>query len=119
MREYDFKSAKRYVQMHADLIQYASLGMDEDWFWTAICIFQDGRFTVNMDDPNLMIAGITGSVWATPVLEVDFKDGTTIKKDCFVGEAEGPKPEWFSLGVLSGPCQDARAPKQLSNDNGT
>jgi hypothetical protein len=30
MAKYDFKAAKKYIQMHSDLIESASLGMHED-----------------------------------------------------------------------------------------
>lgn len=52
MRKYDFKAVKEYIQTHSDCINEASLGMKEDWFYTA------------------------------------------------------QKPTWFSLGCLSGSCQD-------------
>ena len=108
MAKYDFKSAKRYIQMHSDLISSATMGMHEDWFWTAQTIYEDDKFSVNLDEKNLMIAGLIGSVWATPMLEIEFKDGTSVKKDCFIGAVGGQKPEWFKLGCLSQPVQDAR-----------
>jgi len=108
MAKYDFKSAKRYIQMHSDVIDSASMGMHEDWFWTAEVVYEDGRFNINLDDDNLKIGGISGSDWATPKLEVELKDGNTLIKDCFIGEVGGQKPEWFVLGCLSQPVQNER-----------
>lgn len=106
MREYDFKSAKKYIQTHSDHIESATLGMKEDWFWTAETVYEEERFKIELDKEGLTIGGIISSNWATPVLNVIFKDGTEIFKDCFTGEQDCQKPEWFSLGCLSGPCQE-------------
>ena len=95
MADYDFKSAKRYIQMHSDIIDSASLGMAEDWGWTAETVYENGRFLVDLDECE-SIAGISGSSWATPTLEIEFKhNDTTEQKPCFVGEVGGQKPEWF------------------------
>lgn len=107
MRKYDFKSIKRYIQMHSDVIDSVSLGMKEDWFWTAQTIYENERFTIMIDEPGLKISGISGSSWATPIMEITFKDGTEIFKNAYTGEATEQKPEWFSLGCMSQPCQNA------------
>lgn len=106
MRSYDFKSAKKYIQTHSDHIDTVALGMKEDWFWTAETVYEKERFTKELDKKDMAIGGITSSQWATPVLQVIFKDGTELFKDCFTGDADGQKPDWISLGCLSGPCQD-------------
>jgi hypothetical protein len=108
MADYDFKSAKQYIDMHRDQIANASMGMHEDWFWTAETVFENGEFAKNLDDENLQIGGIKGSFWATPVLEIQFKDGREERKDCYIGDVGGQKPEWFQLGCLSGPVQEKR-----------
>lgn len=43
--------------------------MHEDWFWTSKTIFEKGKYLANLDDENLKIGGISGSNWATPVLQ--------------------------------------------------
>jgi len=111
MVNYDFQKAKRYIQMHSDLIEEAALGMHEDWFWTAESIYRDGQFCVDLDYPNLQLGGISGSPWATPMLEVRMKDGKEIQKPCYVGDVTGERPEWFQLGILSQAVQDEREPK--------
>ena len=102
---YDFKSAKRYIQMHSDIIDEVSLGMKEDWWWTAETLYENSRFILNLDTVT-QIAGISGSPWATPAMRIVFKDGTEVFKDCYIGESTEQKPEWFSLGCLSQPMQD-------------
>lgn len=106
MRTYDFKSAKKYIQTYSDHISEAALGMKENWFWTAETVYEDEKFTKELDKEGMTIGEITSSNWATPVLQVVFKDGTEIFKDCFTGKSDGQKPEWFQLGCLSGPCQE-------------
>lgn len=113
--EYDYAKAKRYIQMHSDLIESAYLGMEEDWFWTAETVYTNGRFTVDLEEDDLRIAGIKGSYWATPTLEVHFKDGRVECKPCFIGDVGGEAPEWFSLGVLSQEVKDVRSCKFLSD----
>lgn len=108
MAKYDFKSAKKYIQMHSDLIDSATLGIHEDWFWTAQTVFEDGRFLIDLDEKDLKIGGISGSDWGTPTLEIELKDGTEARKDCFIGEIGGQKPSWFMFGSLSGPVQSER-----------
>lgn len=101
MKTYDYKKAKKYIEEHKDEIQMAALGMDEDWFWTAQSVFEDGKFTVNLDDDSLFIGGINGSYWATPTLEVFFKDGTHKKFNCYQGESDGQCPALFGWFITN------------------
>lgn len=95
MKYYDYKKAKTYIEQHKDEIAEASLGMEEDWFWTAEAIFKDGKFTVDLDAAHLQIGGIDGSYWATPTLEVCFKNGEMKCFNCYKGESEGVRPVWL------------------------
>jgi hypothetical protein len=108
MAKYDFKSAKQFIEAHKDKIASATMGMREDWFWTAETVFEDGEYKVDLDADGLKIAGIKGSMWATPTLEIEFNNGTSERKDCYIGDVGGQKPEWFQLGCLSGPVQEQR-----------
>lgn len=104
-KKYDYASAKKMIQMRSDVISSAHLGMEEDWFWTAIPVYGNGKFEVDLDkEPE--IAGIRGSSWATPTLYLAYKDGQEEMIPCFTGESSSEKPEWFDLGVLSSPGQD-------------
>lgn len=116
MKVYDYKSAKRFIQMHADKIQCASIGMHEDWFWTAETVFEGDKFKVDLDQEGLTIGGIDGSRWATPMLECEMLDGSEVRKECSTGKNTEQKPEWFELGCMSGPVQDIREGKYLGGD---
>lgn len=104
-KQYDYESAKKMIQVRSDLIESASLGMEEDWFWTGVTVYEDSKFTVDLDEQP-EIAGIRGSSWATPALYLQYKDGTEEMVDCYTGESSSEKPSWFDLGVLSSPAQD-------------
>lgn len=107
MAQYDFALAKKTIQKYSDLLEEASLGMVEDWFWTAEPVYTDGAFVVNLEEKDLSIAGINSSSWATPTLNLLFKDGSEKLLPCYTGEADITKrPEWLELGCLSKPCQD-------------
>lgn len=108
MKNYDYAKAKRFIEAHKSEIKCASMGMDEDWFWTAETVFEDGEYRQNLDDTELELGGINGSSWATPILEVEYKDGTIEKYNCYVGDSDNDCPDSFMLGCLSSPVQDSR-----------
>lgn len=147
MKHYDFEKAVKLVDLHRDLITSASLGMHEDWFWTAETIFENGEFkrvfptneaskqkfdeflakrkagmSILGDEikqyDDIMIAGINGSDWATPTLQLIFTDGEDKMFPCYIGE-ETPFEEYVTakatmqynlLGCLSGPVQNNITP---------
>lgn len=106
MAEYDYKAVKRFIQMHSDVIESATLGMFEDWCWTAETVYENGRFNVDLDQEGLEIAYISGSSWATPSIEITYKDGRQEMKSCYTGEVGGNTPKALLLGCLSSPLQD-------------
>lgn len=88
MRYYDYKKAKETIKNHLDnpgrygkLIS-ASLGMQEDWNWTAETIWHNGKYLVKLTDKT-DIAGINRSYWATPVLELEFEDEFIFTTPCY------------------------------------
>lgn len=89
MAKYNFILAKQIINSTKNLSS-ASLGMKEDWFWTA---------------------GINGSDWATPILHLKFNDGSEKWFECFEGmlgdsiERIEKEMMWAS-GCLSGPVQE-------------
>ena len=107
MANYDFISIKEFIEKHKEHIAEVSLGMHEDWFWTAETVFQDGDYTKELNE-NTTIGGISGSNWATPVMEITYKDGSEERKECYTGKAGGQPPAFFALGCLSSPVQAAR-----------
>jgi hypothetical protein len=110
MAKYDFKKAKKIIEDKMGEISSASLGMHEDWFWTAEQVFIDGEFIIDLDGVT-QIAGIGGSGWATPVLQMEYKDGSEEVVPCYKGDDKpSGKPDFDFLmhGVLSGPAQANR-----------
>ena len=83
MKYYDYKKAKKIVEEEKNEIQEAVLGMEEDWFWTAETIFENGEYKKDLDDQCLCLGGINGSSWATPTLEILYKDDRYKKIVCY------------------------------------
>lgn len=48
MKYYDFKKAINLIENSKDFLQSASLGMHEDWFWTAQTIWEGGEFKTEL-----------------------------------------------------------------------
>ena len=113
MKKYDYKKAYNYIESHKEEISEVSLGIHEDWFWTAEAVWKNGKYEVGLLSTNLKIAGIFGSKWATPVMQVEFKDGSEKTFYCFQGESDNDRPSWLIGGDLSGPVDDARASIEL------
>ena len=88
MKYYDYKKAKEIIKSHLDnpgkygKLLSASLGMNEDWNWTAETIWHNSKYLVKLTDKT-NIAGINKSYWATPVLELEFENEFTIKTPCY------------------------------------
>ena len=82
MRYYDYDKAKEIIKKYKSkgLIS-ASLGMMEDWNWTAETIWQSGKYTRRFNK-NTEIAGINKSYWATPVIELE-TENDIIKINCY------------------------------------
>lgn len=77
--------------------------MCEDWFYTSVEVYAEGKFRLDLDQQP-QIAGIRSSFWATPSIHLVYKDGREEMLDCFTGDSDSEKPEWFNLGVLSSAC---------------
>jgi len=83
MKHYDYDKAKSIIKENKSkgLVE-ASLGMKEDWYWTAETIWNDGKYVMVLKEKT-EIAGINGSNWATPVLELTYSDETKITLNCY------------------------------------
>lgn len=115
MRYYDYEKAKLFIEQHKEEIKEASLGMHEDWWWTAETIFGDGKFTVELNK-DTMLGGINGSRWATPVLQVEYKDGTIKTYHCHDnGEQSGIDENalMFMSGVITSEVNKLRSNIEL------
>lgn len=152
MKYYDYKKAKSLIEANKNEITEASLGMHEDWWWTAETVWDNGEykhalpdnavelqdeyinarkkglsfFAKEKDDnggmkPNPemdnfqknMIAGLFGSSWATPTLELKFKDDSNKMIPCFTGESD-ETPHSDFLGCISSEVQANITPLQES-----
>lgn len=116
MKYYDFEKIKQFIEQHKNIIETASLGFNEDWFWTAETVFENGEFSKQLNEET-KIAGINGSMWATPTMEIVYTDGTEEKIECSKGEfsidniTERIEREMLvtsGLGCLSKPSQELR-----------
>jgi hypothetical protein len=83
MKHYDYDKAKSIIKENKSkgLVE-ASLGMKEDWYWTSETIWNNGKYARVLKESS-DIAGIGGSIWATPVLELIYSDETKITLNCY------------------------------------
>ncbi len=83
MKYYDYNKAKSIIKANKKngLVQ-ASLGMKEDWYWTAETIWEDNKYNTKLKE-DTKIGGINVSHWATPVLELIYKDETKLILNCY------------------------------------
>lgn len=118
MKTYDYEKAVKLINENKDSIESASLGMHEDWFWTAETVFENGLFTKDLNE-GTVIGGINGSSWATPTLQLFYPDGSDKMIACYLSDitidpveqvTTAATMQAFLLGVLSGPVQDNITP---------
>ena len=84
MKYYDYNKAKKLIteyKKNKGLIR-ACFGMAEDWHWTVDDVWLEGKYVIKLNDKTL-IAGISKSYWATPVLELETDDNLIIKIECY------------------------------------
>lgn len=94
MKYYNPEFIKQYIKQHRAEIEEVELGMDEDWFWTSETIFKDGKYSsrCSLDGNRITVAGIDGSVWATPIMAVTFKDGLVERVECWTADGKTEEP---------------------------
>lgn len=109
MKNYDFKKAKKLIKENESNLESASLGMHEDWAWTADTVWENGEYKAKLG-PKTTIGGISGSYWATPTLQLIFKDGTDKMIPCHNNGESKPRKYDLGLGVISGPVQERITP---------
>lgn len=90
MKKYNANFIKNYIEQHKEEIIRVHCGMREDWSWTAETIFENGELSSDYDwnKETISVAGISGSTWATPVMEVEFKEGRTEIVNCYEDDGE-------------------------------
>lgn len=73
-------------------VKSIDLGMKEDWFWTAEAVWRkEEGFQVDLNEKDLVIAGIDHSYWATPSLEICLDGGLSRSYPCYFEKEEVPK----------------------------
>jgi hypothetical protein len=92
MKYYSLKEAEKIIRKlkrAGEQIEGAYLGMSGDWSMTSEPVYENGEFIVKGGvHGTIRLAGITGSMWATPTLRVQFKDGKFSEFPCFIDEDE-------------------------------
>ena len=90
MKHYNKKFIREYIENHKEQIESVECFMREDYGWTCETVFEDGEFCkgFNWKDDYLRVSGLTGSTWATPTMEVEFKDGRTEIIECWIDDGE-------------------------------
>ena len=83
MRYYAPEIARKYIENNKANIKSVDMGMKEDWFSTAVTVFEDGEYYVDLTGKTVCLAGIPASEWATPVMRVTFVDGTEKERSCW------------------------------------
>lgn len=81
---YDFKKAKELIDVEVDNadVDKVFLGTLSDYFWTAETVWEKGKYIINLGKVKT-IAGIPGSDWDTPIINIYYSDGKEKKFECF------------------------------------
>lgn len=98
MKYYNTAFIKSFITENKDRIETIEAGMKEDWDWTAKTLYEEGAFRkgFNWNKEHLEVAGIRGSKWATPVLQVCYKDGTKEIVCCYTDNNIATDPRIIS-----------------------
>lgn len=83
MKYYSTEKIRDFVAKSKKPIKAVSVGMKEDWGWTADEIYRKGKFIANVSGKRLEVAGIEGSTWATPVMRVEYVGGSHEIVECY------------------------------------
>lgn len=86
MKYYNTQLIREFIESHKNDIDTVECGMREDWSWTAETVFSNGNYDIEMSGASVTIAGIDGSYWATPVMEVTYKDGRREIVNCYTAD---------------------------------
>lgn len=88
MKYYSTNIIREFIEAHKENIETVECGMREDWSWTADTIYSNGEYQIDVSGSSVRIAGINGSYWATPIMEVTYKDGRREILDCYTDDNE-------------------------------
>lgn len=104
MKTYDYEKAARLIAEHNP--HRALLGMREDWDWTSVTVWENGRWEVDLSSAP-KIAGIAASAWATPQLLMEFSDGSERAFECFIDDGAAPRKSEINALILAATGQSA------------
>lgn len=93
MRKFDYKKIEKIIAENKDGLKEASIGMFEDFFWTAEIIWENGKYIEDI----YSFSHLQESYWATPVILLRFKDKEPRVAEAFIGEKEG---EYKNLDIF-------------------
>ncbi|MDR0287232.1 MAG: hypothetical protein LBI03_05950 [Clostridiales bacterium] len=88
MKLYDTQIVKKVIKNEGKNIKSIYLGMKEDFAPTAAEVFRNGKTLISLDEKTVDVAGINGSIWATPVMEIEYTDGRKEVEPCFYDDGE-------------------------------
>lgn len=96
MKHYSTQIIREFTETHKNDIDTVECGMREDWSWTAETVYSNGDYDIDMNGTSVTIAGIDGSYWATPIMEVTYKDGRREIVDCYLSDNDTASSEEIS-----------------------
>ena len=86
MKKYDFKRARKIINVLDNDLLRADMGIDHDWFCTAETVWSVGKgYVVNLSRIK-ELGGLQGSMRGTPKLKLILKDWSEIMIDCYTRE---------------------------------
>ena len=93
MKKYDFEKMKQLVKDNAaNGLVSIRVGMAEEWSWTAEKFWDKEEGFSGVLERGI-VAGISGSSWATPIAILQFEDGSTIAKKCYIQDKNNATDE--------------------------
>lgn len=100
MKKYNAKLIRDFVEANKIGIKTVHLGMKEDWRWTNDLLYDadNGGYQFDLCKRDIMVQGIHGSLWATPVMAVCFTDGKAEVLPCYNDDTEEASEEEKARG---------------------
>ncbi len=91
----DFEKAYQIIENEKDNIDYVTGGLAEDWEYTEGTIFMDGKYVKK--DENDFESPYFSSYWATPAIEINYKNGESKMIECYEESNEccWEIPKWW------------------------
>ena len=88
MKYYSYDIIKDFFDEHKDEIKALYIGMAEDWTQTCSKFTSGFDYQIIKKGWHLYVRGIPGSLWATPVMKVVYKNGLEEILPCWFEEGE-------------------------------